>query len=65
MYSTVVLPTVKMRVELVLSLTVSLLSTVISCYDLTLLHVNDIHVRMEEINKYSSTCKESEREAGQ
>ena len=36
----------------------------ISCYDLTLLHVNDIHVRMEETSKYSSTCKQHHKDAG-
>ena len=36
----------------------------ISCYDLTLLHVNDIHVRMEETSKYSSTCKQEDKDAG-
>ena len=36
----------------------------ISCYDLTLLHVNDIHVRMEETSKYSSTCKQEQKDAG-
>ena len=33
-------------------------------YDLTLLHVNDIHVRMEETSKYSSTCKQADKDAG-
>jgi hypothetical protein len=30
-----------------------------ACYawDLSLLHVNDIHVRMEETNKYSALCR--------
>ena len=26
-------------------------------FELTLLHINDIHVRMDETNKYSATCK--------
>ena len=26
------------------------------CWDLNLVHVNDIHVRMEETNKYSAAC---------
>jgi hypothetical protein len=26
-------------------------------WELTLLHVNDIHVRMEETNKYSAACR--------
>ena len=29
------------------------------CWDLDLLHVNDIHVRMEETNKYSAACRSS------
>ena len=33
-------------------------------WDLTLLHVNDIHVRMEETNKYSANCKERDAKAG-
>ena len=51
---------VKMKVGVVLSLTVS----VISCYELTLLHVNDIHVRLEETNKFSATCKQEQKDAG-
>ena len=34
-------------------------------FELTLLHVNDIHVKIEETNKYSSTCKPRDKEAGQ
>ena len=30
-------------------------------FEMTLLHVNDIHVKMEETNKYSSTCKPRDR----
>ena len=26
-------------------------------WDLTLVHINDIHVRMEETNKYSADCR--------
>ena len=26
------------------------------CWDLDLVHVNDIHVRMEETNKHSAAC---------
>ena len=29
------------------------------CWDLNLVHVNDIHVRMEETNKYSAACRSS------
>ena len=32
-------------------------------YELTLLHVNDIHVKIEETNKYSSTCKPRDKAA--
>jgi len=35
-----------------------------SAWELTLLHVNDIHVRMEETNKYSASCKERDAKAG-
>ena len=35
-----------------------------SCFEMTLLHVNDIHVKIEETNKYSSTCKPADKEAG-
>ena len=34
-------------------------------WDLTLLHVNDIHVRMDETNKYSSNCKQKDVDAGE
>ena len=27
------------------------------CWELSLVHVNDIHVRMEETNKYSAACR--------
>lgn len=30
-------------------------------FKLTVLHVNDIHVRMEETNKYSGSCKDEDR----
>lgn len=46
-----------------LVMTLVFLSSV-SAWDLTLLHVNDIHVRMEETNKYSSTCKQRDKQAG-
>jgi len=35
-----------------------------SAWELTLLHVNDIHVRMEETNKYSASCKQRDADAG-
>jgi len=36
----------------------------VSSFNLTLLHVNDIHVRIEETNKYSSTCKPKDKRKG-
>ena len=36
----------------------------VASYELTLLHVNDIHVKIEETNKYSSTCKPKDKTAG-
>ena len=30
-------------------------------WELTLLHVNDIHVRMEETNKYSAACRSDQQ----
>ena len=35
-----------------------------SAWHLTLLHVNDIHVRMEETNQYSGSCKAKDAAAG-
>ena len=32
------------------------LPMMIGAWELSLLHVNDIHARMEETNKYSSPC---------
>ena len=34
------------------------------CWELSLLHVNDIHARMEETSKYSSKCKEKDKMKG-
>jgi len=34
------------------------------CWDLDLLHVNDIHVRMEETNKYSAACRLADKDRG-
>ena len=55
-----------MRLENILQLTVFLVQclSVVLGYEMTLLHVNDIHVKMEETNKYSSSCKQSDKEAG-
>ena len=30
-----------------------------AAWQLTLLHVNDIHVRMEETNKFSADCRQA------
>jgi len=46
------------------SLITLVLLTEVFSWDLTLLHVNDIHVRMEETNKWSSNCKQKDKEAG-
>ena len=32
-------------------------------WNLNLLHVNDIHVRMEETNKYSAGCRIEDKES--
>lgn len=32
-------------------------------FDLTVLHVNDIHVRIEETNKYSGNCKQKDKQS--
>lgn len=39
---------------------------VVTCtgWDLNLVHVNDIHVRMEETNKYSAACRLEDKERG-
>ena len=29
----------------------------VDCWQLDLVHINDIHVRMEETNKYSAACR--------
>jgi len=34
------------------------------CWELNLLHVNDIHARMEETNKYSAGCRIEDKERG-
>ena len=33
-------------------------------WNLTLLHVNDMHARMEEVNVSSSNCKPRDQQAG-
>jgi len=40
------------------------LSPLVSTFSLTLLHVNDIHVRIDETNKYSNTCKDWDKANG-
>jgi 5'-nucleotidase/UDP-sugar diphosphatase len=47
----------------VLSLTTALSTAAFADYSLTILHTNDVHSRIESINKYDSTCDaESESE---
>ena len=36
----------------------------LAAWELSLLHVNDIHARMEETNKYSSPCTIEDRDMG-
>ena len=36
----------------------------LAAWELSLLHVNDIHARMEETNKHSSPCTPKDRDAG-
>ena len=36
----------------------------LAAWELSLLHVNDIHARMEETNKYSSPCTPKDQAAG-
>ena len=36
----------------------------LAAWELSLLHVNDIHARMQETNKYSSPCTDKDRSAG-
>jgi len=50
---------------LVFAILVSMSVKYALCFEMTLLHVNDIHVKIEETNKYSSTCKPRDKEAGQ
>ena len=41
--------------SILLALCLSLLR-VIACFDLTILHTNDVHARIEETNKYGGPC---------
>ena len=50
---------------LVFAILVSMSVMCALCFEMTLLHVNDIHVKIEETNKYSSTCKPRAKEEGQ
>lgn len=36
-----------------------------AAFELTVLHVNDIHVRLEQTNKYSGHCKQQDKETDQ
>jgi len=43
-----------------------LATVVVTCvgWDLNLIHINDIHVRMEETNKYSAACRQEDKRRG-
>ncbi len=36
-------------------------ATTLASFNLTVAHVNDIHVRLEETNKYSGVCKDNDK----
>ena len=36
---------------------------IMAAWELSLLHMNDIHARMEETNKHSSPCEDKDRNA--
>ena len=38
--------------------------SMVASWELSLLHVNDIHARMEETNKYSAKCREKDKAKG-
>ena len=38
---------------------------VLADYQLTILHINDVHARFEPINKYNSSCSEEDNAAGE
>ena len=44
--------------------TLLLAMPMLAAWELSLLHVNDIHARMEETNKHSSPCTPKNRDAG-
>ena len=39
----------------------AVLSTSVATFELTVLHVNDIHVRIEETNQWSGNCREGDK----
>ena len=51
-----------MRLQLSLRVAALLLLPLVTAWQLSVLHVNDIHARMEETNKYSGPC--TTRDAG-
>jgi 5'-nucleotidase len=53
-----------MRVGSCVLTLVIIMSPVAICWELSLLHVNDIHARMEETNKYSSKCRVKDKVKG-
>lgn len=46
------------------ALTVMLAAPALAEFKLTILHVNDVHSRIEPINKYNGTCKPTDNAAG-
>ena len=36
----------------------------INCFNLTILHTNDVHARIEQFNAYGSECKEKDAQEG-
>ena len=54
-----------MRVGISVLTLVIIMSPVVICWELSLLHVNDIHARMEETNKYSSKCRVKDKSKGE
>ena len=45
-------------------LTLAACAAVASCYELTILHTNDLHSRFDEITARGSACRDRDRAAG-
>jgi len=52
------------RLPLVLLLSLAASAAVASCYELTILHTNDLHSRFDEITARGSACRDMDRAAG-